>query len=287
MQMLDSEKREIFRKVLQGEECLFPGSVYDAVSARLATEVGFEIGMFAGSIGSSVVLGAPDYIVLTLTEFADQARRICRNTDLPLLVDADHGYGNALNVKRTVEELENAGVAALTIEDTDLPRPYGTQKPTLISIDEGIGKMKAALEGRSDSSLIIAGRSSAFSITSIEDAVERAKQYESAGVDAMFFAGISTREELSAARDAISIPIMLGSVSKELEDKDFLSSMGVKVALQGHLPYMAGVKAVYEVMKALRSGTKPSELGGASQYSDLISRVTRENEHDGWIDKYL
>jgi len=285
--MLDSEKREIFRKVLQGEECLFPGSVYDAVSARLATEVGFEIGMFAGSIGSSVVLGAPDYIVLTLTEFADQARRICRNTDLPLLVDADHGYGNALNVKRTVEELENAGVAALTIEDTDLPRPYGTQKPTLISIDEGIGKMKAALEGRSDSSLIIAGRSSAFSVTSIEDAVERAKQYESAGVDAMFFAGISTREELAAARDAISIPIMLGSVSKELEDKDFLSSMGVKVALQGHLPYMAGVKAVYEVMKALRSGTKPSELGGASQYSDLISRVTRENEHDGWIDKYL
>ena len=285
--MLDSEKREIFRKVLQGEECLFPGSVYDAVSARLATEVGFEIGMFAGSIGSSVVLGAPDYIVLTLTEFADQARRICRNTDLPLLVDADHGYGNALNVKRTVEELENAGVAALTIEDTDLPRPYGTQKPTLISIDEGIGKMKAALEGRSDSSLIIAGRSSAFSVTSIEDAVERAKQYESAGVDAMFFAGISTREELSAARDAISIPIMLGSVSKELEDKDFLSSMGVKVALQGHLPYMAGVKAVYEVMKALRSGTKPSELGGASQYSDHISRVTRENEHDGWIDKYL
>ena len=268
--MLDSEKREIFRKVLQGEECLFPGSVYDAVSARLATEVGFEIGMFAGSIGSSVVLGAPDYIVLTLTEFADQARRICRNTDLPLLVDADHGYGNALNVKRTVEELENAGVAALTIEDTDLPRPYGTQKPTLISIDEGIGKMKAALEGRSDSSLIIAGRSSAFSVTSIEDAVERAKQYESAGVDAMFFAGISTREELSAARDAISIPIMLGSVSKELEDKDFLSSMGVKVALQGHLPYMAGVKAVYEVMKALRSGTKPSELGGASQYLSLI-----------------
>ena len=285
--MLDSEKREIFRKVLQGEECLFPGSVYDAVSARLATEVGFEIGMFAGSIGSSVVLGAPDYIVLTLTEFADQARRICRNTDLPLLVDADHGYGNALNVKRTVEELENAGVAALTIEDTDLPRPYGTQKPTLISIDEGIGKMKAALEGRSDSSLIIAGRSSAFSVTSIEDAVERAKQYERAGVDAMFFAGISTREELSAARDAISIPIMLGSVSKELEDKDFLSSMGVKVALQGDLAYMAGVKAVYEVMKALRSGTKPSELGGASQYSDLISRVTRENEHDGWIDKYL
>ena len=172
--MLDRDKRELFRNVLQGEECIFPGSVYDAVSARLATEVGFEIGMFAGSIGSSVVLGAPDYIVLTLTEFAEQARRICRNTSLPLLVDADHGYGNALNVKRTVEELENAGVAALTIEDTLLPRPYGMEKTTLISIEEGVGKMRAALKGRSDPSLVIAGRSSAFSVTSIEDAVERA-----------------------------------------------------------------------------------------------------------------
>ena len=285
--MLDRDKRELFRNVLQGEECIFPGSVYDAVSARLATEVGFEIGMFAGSIGSSVVLGAPDYIVLTLTEFAEQARRICRNTSLPLLVDADHGYGNALNVKRTVEELENAGVAALTIEDTLLPRPYGMEKTTLISIEEGVGKMRAALKGRSDPSLVIAGRSSAFSVTSIEDAVERAKQYENAGVDAMFFAGLSTRQELEAVRDAISIPIMLGTLTKEIEEKDFLSSMGVKVALQGHLPYMAGVKAVYEVMKALRSGTKPSELGGASQYADLIGRVTREREHDSWIDDYL
>ena len=96
--------------------------------------------MFAGSIGSATVLGDPDHILITLTEFAEQARRICRASNLPLMVDADHGYGNALNVKRTVEELENAGVSALTIEDTVLPRQFGKSKAELISLSEGIGK---------------------------------------------------------------------------------------------------------------------------------------------------
>ena len=143
-------RRLAFREVLEGERAVHPGSVYDPISARMAEDLGFEIGMFAGSIASATVLGAPDYIVLTLTEFAQQVHRICRAGTLPLLVDADHGYGNALNVKRTVEELETAGVAALTIEDTSLPRGFGASGPMLISLDEGIGKMKAALEGRQD-----------------------------------------------------------------------------------------------------------------------------------------
>ena len=116
-----SERRARFRAILDGDRCVHPGSVFDPISARIAEDLGFEVGMFAGSVGSMTVLGAPDLIVLTLTEFAAQANRICRAGDLALLVDADHGYGNALNVKRTVEELETAGVAALTIEDTDLP----------------------------------------------------------------------------------------------------------------------------------------------------------------------
>src|SRR5437879_2442795 len=120
-----TERRERFRAILSGNRCVHPGSVYDAISARIAEDLGFEAGMFAGSIASFTVLGAPDVVVLTLTEFAQQAYRINRAGKLPLLVDADHGYGNALSVKRTVEELETAGVAALTIEDTVLPTPYG------------------------------------------------------------------------------------------------------------------------------------------------------------------
>ena len=105
-----TERRERLRALIAGPRCIYPGSVYDAISARIAEDLGFEAGMFAGSIASFAVLGAPDVVVLTLTEFAQQAYRINRAGKLPLLVDADHGYGNALSVKRTVEELETAGV---------------------------------------------------------------------------------------------------------------------------------------------------------------------------------
>src|SRR5256884_8647126 len=109
-----SARRTQFRAILAGRACVHPASVHDAVSARIAEDLGFEAGMFAGSVASLAVLGAPDIVVLTLTEFADQAYRINRAGKLPLLVDADHGYGNALNIKRTVEELETAGCAGIT-----------------------------------------------------------------------------------------------------------------------------------------------------------------------------
>ena len=96
--MLLSERRRQYRRVLESNVCLHPASVFDAMSPRMAASLGFEIGMFAGSIASGTVLGAPDLVVLTLTEFADQIRRITRGSDLPLMVDANHGYGNALNV---------------------------------------------------------------------------------------------------------------------------------------------------------------------------------------------
>src|SRR5260221_1121402 len=113
-----SEHRERFRAILGGGRCVHPGSVFNPISARIAEDLGFEVGMLAGSVASLTVLGAPDLILLSLAELAEQARRLCRASALPLLVDADHGYGNALNVMRTVAELENAGGSGLTIEDT-------------------------------------------------------------------------------------------------------------------------------------------------------------------------
>ena len=98
-------RRERFRSVLTGDDCVHPASVFDPMSARIAEDLGFEAGMLAGSVASMTVLGAPDMILLTLSEFAGQALRISRASELPLLVDADHGYGNALNVTRTVEEM--------------------------------------------------------------------------------------------------------------------------------------------------------------------------------------
>src|SRR2546421_1095750 len=219
-----TERRERFRAILAGPRCVHPGSVYDAISARIAEDVGFEVGMSAGSIGSMSVLGAPDLIVLTLTESAAQAYRICRAGNLALLVDSDHGYGNALNVKRTVEELETAGVAALTIEDTVLPRPYGPTGRGLTSIKEGVGRMKAALAARQDPDLVIVGRTIAMGSTSTEDALARATAYAAAGVDAFFFVGIKDRAQLDAAAAAIDIPIIIGGSAPEVSDLDYLAS---------------------------------------------------------------
>ena len=282
------KRRKKFRSILNGDRCVYPGSVFDPISARIAEDVGFEIGMFAGSIASFTVLGAPDVIVLTLSEFAQQAQRINRSSELPLMVDADHGYGNALNVKRTVEELEMAGVSGMSIEDTELPQPFGSVGRTkLLSIPEGVGKMKAALDGRQDPNLIIAGRTSAPGVTNMEDALERAMAYEKVGVDAIFLVGVKTKEQLEKISDAISIPIILGGGgSSDMMDLDYLSAKNVRICLQGHQPFSAAVKAIYDTMKALREGTPTEELQGIAS-AELMGKVTKNNDYEDMFDKYL
>ncbi len=281
-----TDRRRRFRALLAKDRCYHPGSVYDPISARIAEDLGFEIGMFAGSVASLTVLGAPDLIVLTLSEFAAQAYRINRAGNLPLMVDADHGYGNALNAKRTVEELETAGVCGMSIEDTELPTPYGTTKPRLVSIAEGVGKMKAALAGRQDPLLSIAGRTSAITISGLDDAIARGKAYEAVGVDALFFVGIKTRAELDAISAATTLPLIMGGVSGELTDRDYLAARRVRIALQGHQPFAAAVKAVHDTLKALRDGTAPSKLQGVAD-AELMKRVTREGDYGQWTKEFL
>lgn len=268
-------RREKLRSILSGGTCVHPGSVYDAISIRIAEDLGFPLGMFGGSVASLAVLGDPDITLITLTELAEQMRRMSRAATLPVLVDADHGYGNALNVRRTVQELETAGAAGLTIEDTLLPAGFGEAKTQLISLEEGVGKMKAAVDGRSDPSLVIMGRTGAASVSSIEDAIRRARAYESTGVDALFFTGIRSRAELEAVASATHLPIVLGGAPDELNAIDYLKSQRVRIALQGHAPIAAATQAVYETQKALRDGTAPKNLKGLPS-SDLTSRVMRE-----------
>lgn len=268
-------RREKLRSILSGGTCVHPGSVYDAISIRIAEDLGFPLGMFGGSVASLAVLGDPDVTLITLTELAEQMRRMSRAAALPVLVDADHGYGNALNVRRTVQELETAGAAGLTIEDTLLPAAFGEAKPQLISLEEGVGKMKAALDGRGDPSLVVMGRTGAAAITSIEDAIRRARAYEATGVDALFFTGIKSRAELEAIVAATHLPIVLGGAPDELNVIDYLASQRVRIALQGHAPIAAATQAVYETQKALREGTAPKALKGLPA-SELTSRVVRE-----------
>ena len=282
-----TEQRERFRAILDGKACIHPASVFDPVSARIAEELGFELGMFAGSIASLVVLGAPDLTLITLTELAAQAHRICRAGTLPLMVDADHGYGNALNVMRTVEELETAGIAALTIEDTALPQAYAAGAGAkLIAIEEGVGKMKAAVAARRDSRLAIVGRTSAMAVTGVQDALARAEAYAATGVDALFFLGVRTREQLEALAAGCSIPIVLGGGGAGLGDRDYLATQGVRICLQGHQPFMAAVAAVQETMQALRAGTPPAKLANIAS-AQLMQQLSRDADYARWSASYL
>jgi carboxyvinyl-carboxyphosphonate phosphorylmutase len=269
------KRRAALRAILSGSTCVRPGSVYDATSIRIAEDLGFEVGMFGGSVASLAVLGDPDVTLITLTELAEQMRRMSRAATLPVLVDADHGYGNALNVRRTVQEMEAAGAAGLTIEDTLLPQAFGQTKTQLISLDEGVGKMRAALDGRSDPSLVILGRTSAVSVTGLDDAIARFKAYEATGVDGLFLVGLKTRAELDAIAAATTLPIVLGGFPEDLIDRDYLVRQRVRIALQGHAPFAAATQAVYETLKALRDGLPPKQLKGLAS-SELTGRVTRD-----------
>jgi oxaloacetate decarboxylase len=269
------KRREALRLILTGSICIRPGSVYDAISIRIAEDLGFEVGMFGGSVASLAVLGDPDIALITLTELAEQMRRMSRAASLPVVVDADHGYGNALNVRRTVQELEMAGAAGLTIEDTLLPQAFGEAKTQLIPLEEGVGKMKAALDGRGDPALVIMARTGAVSVTGLDDAIARAVAYEGTGVDALFFTGIKTHAELEAIAAATKLPIVLGGAPQDMADRDYLANQRVRIALQGHAPFAAATQAVYETLKALREGLPPKDLKRLAS-SELTGRVTRE-----------
>jgi oxaloacetate decarboxylase len=279
-------RREALRSILSGSVCVRPGSVYDAISIRIAEDLGFELGMFGGSVASLAVLGDPDIALITLTELAEQMRRMSRASTLPVLVDADHGYGNALNVRRTIEELETAGCAGLTIEDTLLPPAYGETRTQLISLKEGVGKMKAALDARRDPSLVIVGRTGAVSITSLDDTIVRARAYEDSGVDALFFTGIKTKEELEAIAGGTRLPLILGGAPEAMSDLVYLREMRVRIALQGHAPIAAATKAVHETLKALREGLPPKALTGLAS-AELNGRVTRETEVNARLAQFL
>jgi oxaloacetate decarboxylase len=285
--MLLSERRKQYRRVLEGNVCVHPASVFDPMSARMAASLGFEVGMFAGSIASGTVLGAPDLVVLTLTEFAEQIRRIARGSDLPLMVDADHGYGNALNVMRTVEELETSGVAALTIEDTVLPSPFGGQGEGLISVEEMRGKLRAAVAARQDPSLVLIGRTSALRHGGIAEAEKRVRAYQETGVDAIFLVGATTREEVEAMHRVVKLPLLLGGSTPALSDRSYLAGQGVRIALQGHHPFYAAAKAVYDTLKYLREGGAPSGLKDRVASEELLTIALRQNDYKRWQGDYL
>lgn len=292
--MIPTELRAHYRRLLQGNLCLFPASVFDPISARIAQSLGFEAGVLSGSIASAAILGAPDISSLTLSELAEQVRRICRACDnFPIMVDADHGYGNAFSVMRTVTELEAVGACALSIEDVQLPLPYGVGgKGTLISIEEMVGKLRAAVAARHDRNLVIIARTDAPKYSTVAEAARRMRSYQGTGVDALMVVGLRTVSELDAVHEGIKLPLMLGGPGPDLADGELLASNGVRIVISQHTSsphssFYAAVRSVFETLRRQREGASTWALASEAVSDDVLDIALRRKDYARWQQEFL
>ncbi|MBQ0743618.1 MAG: oxaloacetate decarboxylase [Pseudomonas sp.] len=274
--------RKDLRALMGSNRCYYTASTFDPMSARIAADIGFEVGILGGSVASLQVLAAPDFALITLSEFTEQATRIGRVARLPIIADADHGYGNALNVMRTVTELERAGVAALTIEDTLLPAKYGHKSTDLISLEEAVGKIEAALDARIDPVMSIFARTNAGQL-SIEETIARVKAYQAAGADGICVVGIRDFEHLEQISQHLSIPLMLVAYDNpELRDRERLAANGVRIVVNGHAAYFAAIKATYDCLRAQRGIAE-----GTLSASELSTRYSTLEENREWAVRFM
>ena len=169
-----------------------------------------------------------------------------------------------------------------------LPRPFRQQKgQELLAVEAMTGNLKAALAARQDPSLVIVGRTAAAGFAGADEAARRVEAYSSTGVDAIFLTGLTTRQDLEKVRTATSLPLMLGSTPPELEDLDYLASMGVRVALAGHLPFQIAIKATYDAMYHLSRGGSPRDLQDSAATAQLMEVATGQDQYSNWQKQFL
>jgi 2,3-dimethylmalate lyase len=205
------------RKLIEAEDILMCPGTYDPLMAKLIKRMGFEAMYMTGAGVSHSTLAMPDLGLTTMTEMVHRAAQLADASEMPLICDADTGYGNALNVMRTVREYERAGVAAIHIEDQEMPKRCGHfMGKSLIETDEMVGKLKAALDARQDEDFMIIARTDARTAVGFEEALDRAHAYAEAGADVIFFESPRSVEELTAVPKAIDKPVLANMVETGL-----------------------------------------------------------------------
>ena len=272
------------RELLNDGNCYNPATIFNPLSARLSGDVGFKLGIIPGKIISLDYLSEPDLMLLTLSELTDTVRRIAKKTGIPLIVDADNGYGNALNVKRTVENLEDAGASGISIEDTDLPIKFGSSKISdFLEIKEAAKKIKIAVDSKQNMSTCIIARTGCYPHTGFQDMIERGKAYESEGADAIFYVNVNTRDHIYEISNHHKVPIVLGNNSTEIS-LDELADLGISVSLPGHKAYFIAMQAYKDAMQRLL------ETGNFADYNidmDKLGELSNEDIYSNLIDKYM
>ena len=229
-----AEKRAAFRaRLASGELLSFPGA-FNPLSARLIQDKGFD-GVYISGAVLSADLGLPDIGLTTLTEVAGRTRQISRMTDLPTIVDADTGFGEPMNVARTVQELEDAGVAGLHIEDQVNPKRCGhLDGKSVVDEDTAVKRIRAAVDGRRDRNLLIMARTDIRAIDGLSAAIDRARALVDAGADAIFPEAMVDLSEFEAVRAAVDVPILANMTEfgkSDLFTRQQLADVGVNIVI--------------------------------------------------------
>ncbi len=270
---------KMLREMLNSGEPFLTAGANDALSAVIAERAGFKAITMGGYLATAVSLARPDIGLMTMTEMAEQARRICAVTNIPLIADADNGHGNVLNVIRTIQEMENAGAAGVVLEDQVMPKRCGHMAgKKVIPMEEHVQKIRAAVYARQDPDFIIIGRTDARQAHGIEDAIARGKAYAEAGADVIFVEAQENMEELERVPKEINgVPLVVNMIEggrTPLLSKDELGKMGYQVIFYNLGSLYTQTKAIQDYCEyVIAHGTSAGFTGPMVTFDEFNSIV--------------
>jgi oxaloacetate decarboxylase len=288
-----SSPRERFRAILAKEACTPAAPIFDALSARIASIVGWEVCKLSGTVAKAANLAVPDVVpMVNMSDVVDHCRRITRVADVSLMVDADNGGGGVLNILRTVQELEAAGVSAIEIEDDVVPEKFDPavgRHSHLISKEEQVRKLKAAVAARRDPLTVIVARTSALTFLPAEEALDRIRDYSQTGAEAIMLPGLPPRglTDVEAVHNVSNLPIFITGLPWEaVQNKSFLAANKIRIRYCGQPVYKMAVKAIYDALSYMKSGGSHEDLRDREASQDLLNTVIRVPELMDWQRKY-
>jgi 2-methylisocitrate lyase-like PEP mutase family enzyme len=255
--------RLIRRGLAEHGQLIMPG-VYDALSAKIAARAGFEVIFITGYSLSATLLGEPDFGLLTQTEVVGAAQRICSVVDKPVIVDADTGYGNAINVIRTVEDLIRAGAGGMFLEDQVWPKRCGHMKgKQVIPLDEQLKKLTAAVEARGDNDFFIVARTDSRQALGLKEAIARGIAFKQTGADAVFIEAPETKEEMKEISKHVPGPLVANMLERgvtPLMGPRELKDLGFDLVVWPLAPLYAVAKSLTDVYRTLRRNGSTLEM---------------------------
>jgi 2,3-dimethylmalate lyase len=278
------EKAKLVRRHLTEKGQLIMPGVFDALSAKIAARAGFEVIFITGYSLSATLLGEPDFGLLTQTEVVNAAQRICSVVDTPVIVDADTGYGNAINVIRTVQDLIRAGAAGMFLEDQVWPKRCGHMKgKQVISVDEQLKKLRAAIEARSDHDFYIVARTDSRQALGLTESITRGIAFKQAGADAVFVEAPESKEEMKEIARQVPGPLVANMLERgvtPLMGPQELHELGFDLIVWPLAPLYSVAKSLTEIYSTLRDD------GSTTKILDRLMPFDDFNEIVGLKEKY-